>query len=332
MAGTVADLKDVLTAPVTTATNKVTVVGCGAVGMACAFSIMAQEVASEIALVDVMLDKLKGEVMDMQHGMSFLRNIKVAGSGDYSITAGSKLIIVTAGARQQPGESRLNLVQRNVGIFKSIIPKLCQYSPDAIFCVVANPVDLMTYVTWKLSGFPKNRVFGSGTNLDSSRFRVNVAEKLGIAPNSCNAWIIGEHGDSSVPVWSGVNVAGVRLMDINPKIGTPEDPEHWANVHAEVVAGAMDVIKLKGYTSWAIGLSCSTIARGILHNTQEVFPLSTDVKGYYGINEEVFLSVPCVVGENGVQSVIKMKLTDTEVAKVQHSASTIHDVQKDLVF
>jgi len=190
----------------------------------------------------------------------------------------------------------------------------------------------MTYVTWKLSGFPKNRVFGSGTNLDSSRFRVNVAEKLGIAPSSCNAYIIGEHGDSSVPVWSGVNVAGVRLADINPKIGTSGDPEDWNKVHAEVVAGAMDVIKLKGYTSWAIGLSCSTIARGILHNTQEVFPLSTDVKGYYGINDEVFLSVPCVVGENGIQSVVKMKLNDIETSKVQHSAKTIHDIQKDLVF
>merc|ERR1712002_788819 len=332
MAGTVAELKDVVTEPVANATNKVTVVGCGAVGMATAFSLMAQEVASEIALVDVMLDKLKGEVMDLQHGLTFLRNIKVSGSGDYSITAGSKLIIVTAGARQQEGESRLNLVQRNVNIFKSIIPKLCQYSPNAIIMVVSNPVDLMTYVTWKLSGFPKNRVFGSGTNLDSSRFRVMLAEKLGIAPDSTQGYIIGEHGDSSVPVWSGVNVAGVRLCEINPKIGTAEDPEDWAQVHKDVVAGAMEVIKLKGYTSWAIGLSCSNIATGVLHNTSGVFPLSTDVKGYYGIDNEVFLSVPCVVGENGVQSVIKMKLSETEIAKVQNSAKTIHDIQKDLVF
>jgi len=332
MASTVAALKDVMVEARTTSSEKVTVVGCGAVGMAVAFSIMAQEVASEIALVDVMLDKLKGEVMDLQHGMSFIRNIKVAGSGDYEVTAGSKLIIVTAGARQQPGESRLNLVQRNVNIFKSIIPKLCQYSPDAMFLVVSNPVDLMTYVTWKLSGFPKNRVFGSGTNLDSSRFRVMMAEKLGIAPSSCNGMIIGEHGDSSVPVWSGVNVAGVRLAEINPKIGTSEDPENWDQVHKDVVAGAMEVIKLKGYTSWAIGLSCSNIAKGLLHNTSDVYPLSTDVKGYYGITDQVFLSVPCVVGENGVQEVIKMKLNETEIKKVQNSAATIHAVQKDLVF
>merc|ERR1712002_45148 len=260
MAGTVAELKDVVTEPVANATNKVTVVGCGAVGMATAFAIMAQEVASEIALVDVMLDKLKGEVMDLQHGLTFLRNIKVSGSGDYSITAGSKLIIVTAGARQQEGESRLNLVQRNVNIFKGIIPQLCKYSPDAIFLVVSNPVDLMTYVTWKLSGFPKNRVFGSGTNLDSSRFRFLMSERLGIAPSSCHGWIVGEHGDSSVPVWSGVNVAGVSLQTLNPKMGHEGDTEDWKAVHKKVVDGAYDVIKLKGYTSWAIGLSCSTIA------------------------------------------------------------------------
>merc|ERR1712002_206609 len=266
MAGTVAELKDVVTEPVANATNKVTVVGCGAVGMATAFSLMAQEVASEIALVDVMLDKLKGEVMDLQHGLTFLRNIKVSGSGDYSITAGSKLIIVTAGARQQEGESRLNLVQRNVNIFKGIIPQLCKYSPDAIFLVVSNPVDLMTYVTWKLSGFPKNRVFGSGTNLDSSRFRFLMSERLNIAPSSCHGWIVGEHGDSSVPVWSGMNVAGVRLRDINPQVGTPEDPENFAQLHKDVINSAYEIIKLKGYTSWAIGVSCSTLARSILKN------------------------------------------------------------------
>lgn len=332
MASTVAALKDILKEPVQNASNKVSVVGSGMVGMATAFSLIAQEVASEIALVDVMLDKLKGEVMDLQHGLTFLRNIKVSGSGDYSITAGSKLIIVTAGARQQEGESRLNLVQRNVNIFKGIIPQLCKYSPDAIFLVVSNPVDLMTYVTWKLSGFPKNRVFGSGTNLDSSRFRFLMSERLGIAPSSCHGWIVGEHGDSSVPVWSGVNVAGVKLSDINPKIGTSEDPENWAEVHKDVVNGAYEIIKLKGYTSWAIGLSCSTIASGILHNTSQVFALSTDVHGYYGIQDDVFLSVPCVVGENGVQAMIKMRLSDSEVKKVQQSASTIHAVQKDLVF
>jgi len=332
MATTVADLKDVLCEPVEHATNKVTVVGCGAVGMACAFSMLTQEVASEIALVDVMLDKLKGEVMDLQHGLTFLRNIKVSGSGDYSITAGSKLIIVTAGARQQEGESRLNLVQRNVNIFKGIIPQLCKYSPDAIFLVVSNPVDLMTYVTWKLSGFPKNRVFGSGTNLDSSRFRVLMSERLGIAPSSVHGWIVGEHGDSSVPVWSGVNVAGVKLADINPAIGTADDKENWDQVHKDVVSSAYEVIKLKGYTSWAIGLSCSTIASGILHNTSQVFALSTDVKGYYGIEDDVFLSVPCVVGENGVQAMIKMRLSDTEIEKVKKSASTIHGVQEGLTF
>ena len=159
--------------------------------------IAAQGIASEIALVDVMEDKLKGELMDLQHGLTFLHNVKISAGSDYAISAGSKLCIVTAGARQREGESRLNLVQRNTDILKGMIPKLVQHSPDTILLIVSNPVDLLTYVAWKLSGLPKERVIGSGTNLDSSRFRFLLSERFNVAPSSTHGWIIGEHGDSS---------------------------------------------------------------------------------------------------------------------------------------
>lgn len=255
--------------------NKVTIVGIGQVGMACAFSILTQNVSNEICLIDVSSEKLQGEMMDLQHGSNFLKSPKVTAGTDYALTAGSRLCVVTAGVRQKEGESRLSLVQRNTDILKHIIPKLVEHSPDTILLMVSNPVDIMTYVAWKLSGLPKNHVIGSGTNLDSSRFRFLMSQRFGVASQSCHGWIIGEHGDSSVPVWSGVNIAGVRLRELNPTIGTAEDPEKWNELHKQVVDSAYEVIKLKGYTSWAIGLSVSNLASAILKNTNSVVAVST---------------------------------------------------------
>lgn len=185
------------------------------------------------------------------------------------------MCVVTAGVRQRIGESRLDLVQRNTDIFKGIIPKLVEYSPNTVLLIVSNPVDILTYVAWKLSGLPKNRVIGSGTNLDSSRFRFLMSQRLGVAPTSCHGWIIGEHGDSSVPVWSGVNIAGVRLREINPSVGLPNDNENWIELHKKVVESAYEVIQLKGYTSWAIGLSVASLASALLRNTHNVHAVST---------------------------------------------------------
>lgn len=186
-----------VTDPSDTPVNKVTIVGVGQVGMACAFSVLAQNVTTEIALVDVCADKVMGEMLDLQHGSAFVKNARIHASTDLAVTAGSRLCIVSAGVRQRIGESRLDLVQRNADIFKSIIPKLVEYSPDTILLIVSNPVDILTYVAWKLSGLPKHRVIGSGTNLDSSRFRFLMSQRLNVAPTSCHGWIIGEHGDSS---------------------------------------------------------------------------------------------------------------------------------------
>ncbi|NXC16343.1 LDHA dehydrogenase, partial [Corythaeola cristata] len=293
--------------------NKISVVGVGAVGMACAISILMKDLADELALVDVVEDKLRGEMLDLQHGSLFLRTPKIVSgkgnllSADYSVTAHSKLVIVTAGARQQEGESRLNLVQRNVNIFKFIIPNVVKYSPDCKLLIVSNPVDILTYVAWKISGFPKHRVIGSGCNLDSARFRHLMGERLGIHPLSCHGWIVGEHGDSS------------------------GKGEIWLAVTQNFFC-AYEVIKLKGYTSWAIGLSVADLAETIMKNLRRVHPISTIVKGMHGIKEDVFLSVPCVLGNNGITDVVKMILKPEEEDKLRKSADTLWGIQKELQF
>jgi len=317
---------------VTTSGNKVTVVGIGAVGMACAFSVLTQSVSSEVCLIDVAADKLQGELLDLQHGSAFIKNAHIQASTDISVSAGSRLCIITAGVRQREGETRLDLVQRNTDILKGIIPQLVKHSPDTILMVVSNPCDILTYVAWKLSGLPKHKVLGSGTNLDSSRFRFLLSQKLGVAPTSCHGWIIGEHGDTSVPVWSGVNVAGVRLREINPHVGDDTDPENWNDLHKQVVNSAYEVIKLKGYTSWAIGLSCASLAQTILRNSKAVHAVSTLVNGEHGIDKEVFLSLPCVLGANGVTHIVRQYLNPDEIKKLHASADLMNTVQTGIKF
>ncbi|XP_042796080.1 L-lactate dehydrogenase A-like 6A [Panthera leo] len=310
--------------------NKVSIIGTGSVGMACAISILLKGLTDELALVDVDEDKLKGETMDLQHGSPFVKMPTVASSKDYPVTANSSLVIITAGARQEKGETRLNLVQRNVAVFKLMISSIIQYSPRCKLIVVSNPVDILTYVAWKLSGFPQNRVIGSGCNLDTARFRFLIGQKLGIHSESCHGWVLGEHGDSSVPVWSGVNIAGVPLKDLNSDIGTDKDPEKWKNVHKDVIASAYEIIKMKGYTNWAIGLSVADLTESILRNLRRVHPVSTIIKGLYGINKEVFLSVPCVLGESGIADLVKVTLTPEEQARLKKSAETLWEIQKEL--
>ncbi|XP_058161641.1 L-lactate dehydrogenase C chain isoform X2 [Dasypus novemcinctus] len=312
--------------------SKITIIGAGSVGMACAISILLKDLADELALVDVSEDKLKGETMDLQHGSLFFSTSKIISGKDYSVSANSKIVIVTAGVRQNKGESRLDLVQRNVNIMKLIIPDIVRHSPDCKILVVSNPVDILTYVVWKLSGLPPSRVIGSGCNLDSARFRYLIGEKLGVHPTSCHAWVIGEHGDSSVPLWSGVNVAGVSLKTLHPKLGTDSDTEQWKNIHKRVVDSAYEIIKLKGYTSWAVGLSVTDLVGSIMKNLRRVHPVSTMVKGFYGIKEEIFLSVPCVLGRNGISDIVKVNLNPDEEDLFKKSANVLWNIQKELKF
>uniref|UniRef100_A0A2K6R4P8 L-lactate dehydrogenase n=1 Tax=Rhinopithecus roxellana TaxID=61622 RepID=A0A2K6R4P8_RHIRO len=264
--------------------DKVSIIGTGSVGMACAISILLKGLSDELAFVD--LDEGKPK--------------------DYLVMANPSLVIITAGACQEKGETRLHLVYL-----------LCK------LIIVSNPVDILTYEAWKLSAFPKNRVIGSGCSLDTARFLFLIGQKLRIHSESCHGCILGEHGDSSVPVWSGVNIAGVLLRDLISDIGTDKNPEQWKNVHEEVIASAYEIIKVKSSTSWAIRLSVADLTESILKNIRRTQPVSTIIKGLCGINEKIFL-------KKGITSLIKIKLTAEEEAHMKNSAKTLWEIQKEL--
>ncbi|KAM4085690.1 hypothetical protein ACJW30_10G046000 [Castanea mollissima] len=311
--------------------TKISVVGAGNVGMAIAQTILTQDVADELVLIDAKADKLRGEMLDLQHAAAFLPRTKIHASVDYELTFGSDLCIVTAGARQVPGESRLNLLHRNVALFKTIIPPLARYSPETILLVVSNPVDVLTYVAWKLSGFPSNRVIGSGTNLDSSRFRFLIADHLDVNAQDVQAYIVGEHGDSSVALWSSISVGGVPVLSFLEKQQIAYEKVTLEKIHKEVIDSAYEVISLKGYTSWAIGYSVANLARSILRDQRKVHPVSVVANGFYGIEGgDVFLSLPAQLGRGGVLGVTNVHLTDEEAHRLRDSAQTILEVQNQL--
>ncbi|KAL7167262.1 hypothetical protein ACSBR2_037846 [Camellia fascicularis] len=311
--------------------TKISVIGTGNVGMAIAQTILTQDLADELALVDAIPNKLRGEMLDLQHAAAFLPRTKILASVDYSVTAGSDLCIVTAGARQNPGESRLNLLQRNVALFSKIVPPLAKHSPETILLIVSNPVDVLTFVAWKLSGFPSNRVIGSGTNLDSSRFRFLIADHLDVNTQDVQAYIVGEHGDSSVALWSSISVGGVPVLSFLERQQIAYEKETLEKIHKEVVESAYEVISLKGYTSWAIGYSVANLARTILRDQRRIHPVSVIAKGFYGIaGGDVFLSLPAQLGRSGVLGVTNVHLTEEEARKLRDSAKTILEVQNQL--
>jgi len=275
----------------------------------CAYTILSSGICAELVLCDVERDKLTGEVMDLNHAGAFLHANVTAAGPNFEGTENSDICIITAGVRQRVGEDRRSLLERNFKVFQSIVPTMVKLSPEIIILVVSNPCDALTYIAWKLSGLPSNRVIGSGTFLDSSRFRVRLAEKLGVNPQSVHGLIIGEHGDSSVPVWSGVNIAGVPLNTF-----------FESNIHEAVVKSAYDIIKLKGYTNWAIGAAVSQIVHFIFMDSHRVVPITTYAKGEHGIEEDVFLSLPCVIGRNGVVRVLHTPLSEWEKSKLRESA------------
>ncbi|CAL1401472.1 unnamed protein product [Linum trigynum] len=280
--------------------TKISVIGVGNVGMAIAQTILTQDLADELALVDAVKDKLRGEMLDLQHAAAFLPLTKILSSTDYTVTAGSDLCIVTAGARQNPGESRLNLLQRN-----------------------------------KLSGFPSNRVIGSGTNLDSSRFRFLIADHLDVNAQDVQAYIVGEHGDSSVALWSSISVGGVPVVSYLEKQQIPCEKETLERIHKEVVGSAYEVIRLKGYTSWAIGYSAANLAFSILRNQRKIHPVTVLANGFYGIGPgagggEVFLSLPALLGRGGALAVTNVHMTEEEAQRLRDSAKTLLELQRQL--
>lgn len=305
--------------------SKGVIIGTGQVGMACAYSMLIQNTFDTITLIDINQEKLQGEVMDLQHGLPFVEPTEIYAGKSLADARGADIAIVTAGAKQRPGESRLDLVQRNVEIFKQLIPELVAYCPDAIILIVSNPVDIMTYVTGKLSGLPSDRVLGSGTVLDTARFRYLLADQLNLDPRSIHGYIIGEHGDSEVPVWSHVNIAGTKLCD-GDWSGSPscEDPL-LSNIFACVKNAAYEIIERKGATSYAIGLGVTQIVQAILRNQNRVMTVSHLIKDFQGISD-VCLSLPIVINRQGATKIVNMNLTNTELSQLHNSAKVLREI------
>ncbi|HEY9613979.1 L-lactate dehydrogenase [Allocoleopsis sp.] len=308
--------------------RKGVIVGAGQVGMACAYSMLIQNTLEEIVIVDVNTDKLEGEVMDLNHGLPFVEPTIIR-SGTLADGEDADIVIITAGAKQKPGESRLDLVQRNLEIFKGLIPQVVNYCSKAILLIVTNPVDIMTYISLKLSGLPTASVIGSGTVLDTARFRYLLAEKFQVDPRSLHAYIIGEHGDSEVPVWSKVNISGMRLFEDEANDSPLEDAENIKPIFQQVKNAAYEVIQRKGATSYAIGLGVTQIVQAVLRNQNRVLTVSSLINSFEGI-EDVCLSLPAVVNRQGVSRFLNLTLTPTEKEQLQNSAKVLRQTMEKL--
>jgi len=302
--------------------QKVGIVGTGQVGMAAAFAIFQQQKVSELVLVDRDKARAEGEAMDLMHGQAYVGRCGVR-AGDYADLKDAQLIVISAGVSQKPGESRLQLLNRNAAIFAEIAVQLDQYVPDAILLIATNPVDILTYVMQDLSKRPANLVIGTGTMLDTTRFRTLLAEYYCVDPRSVHAFIIGEHGDSEVPVWSTADIAGSLLAD-NRILGKPFDREVMEGLFQKVRTAAFEIINRKGYTNWAIGLVIAHLLRTIQDDQNSVLPVSVRLAGEYGI-DDVCLSIPVAVGLHGVGERVAPTLDAEELQKLKHSADVLKE-------
>lgn len=299
--------------------RKVAIVGCGAVGMACAVSILHRGCLEELVLVDVATERLEGEVMDLCHGMPFLPRTDVRAGSLEQEGRDADLVVVTAGIGQTKGQSRLDLIEANAGLFRRLIPAIAEHCPRTVLLVLSNPVDPLTLIAGELSGFPHHRVLGSGTVLDSARFRMAISRRLGLDPHDVQAWVIGEHGDSEVPVWSRVAVGGLGLFDDGSHPQVVEDPELWELFDREVRRAAGEIIRRKGSTSWAIGLATAEIVEAVLRSKEQVLTVSTRV----GADEDlppVCLSLPTVVNHSGAVARLRLALSPHERRDLERSA------------
>lgn len=304
--------------------RKVAVIGTGFVGSSSAFALMESGMFSEMVLIDVDKNRAEGEALDIAHGLPFARPMKIW-AGTYEDIADAAIIVVTAGAGQKPGETRLDLVKKNVAIFKSIIPEIAKQDCGGILLIVANPVDILTYVAAKLSGFPENRVFGSGTTLDSARLKYLLGEHLGVDARSVHAWVVGEHGDSEFVVWSSANVAGVPLNNFCEMRGFMEHQEHMDAIANRVKNSAYEIIEKKKATYYGVAMTVRRICEAIVRDEKSIIPVSTVQHGQHGV-EGVAISVPTIVGKHGVEKQIALRLSEEEEKKLQDSAKALQDV------
>ena len=309
--------------------RKAAVIGCGFVGSATAFTLMQSRLFSELVLLDVNMEKADGEAKDIAHRIPFAAQMKIY-AGTYDDAADAAIIIITAGANQKPGETRLDLVQKNTAIYQSIIPEIVKRDFGGILLIVSNPVDILTYVALKLSGLPENRVLGSGTVLDTARLKYALGEHLGVDSRSVHSFIIGEHGDSEIAAWSSTNVSGIPLNDFCEMRGHFNHDAAMDAIAEKVKNSAYEIISKKQATYYGIAMSVKRICECIVRNERSILPVSAMMHGEYGI-EDITLSMPAIVGIGGVETHVPIALSEEEAEKLVESAKKLKEVAKGLI-
>jgi L-lactate dehydrogenase len=308
--------------------RKVAIIGCGMVGSSSAFALMQSGLFSEMVLVDVAKDRAEGEAMDISHGLPFVHPMKIW-AGSYDDIADAQVIVVTAGAAQKPGETRLDLIKKNIGIFGSIMPEIKKRNCPGIMLVVSNPVDVLTYAAIKMSGMPEKRVFGSGTVLDTARLKYLLGDKLSVDARSVHAYIVGEHGDSEIVVWSSANISGVPINDFCALRGDINLAESEKQIADDVKNSAYVIIEKKKATYYGIAMSVRRICSAIVRDEKSVLPVSTIFHGSYGISD-IALSIPSIVGLDGVESMVPITMSDRERDELAHSADVLKKMTEGL--
>lgn len=308
--------------------RKVAVVGAGNVGATFAYALVLNGLVGEIVLMDIDRERAEGEAMDINHSVPLSNPVRVW-AGDYADCAGADVVVVTAGTAQRPGETRLELVKRNAKIFGDVIPSITEHNHTGILLIATNPVDVLSYAAWKLSGFPSKRVIGSGTVLDTARFRYLLSEHLDLDPRNVHAYVVGEHGDSEVPIWSLANVAGMRLEEYCQRAQCDIGDDVRERISHQVRDAAYEVIERKGATYYAVGVALVRIVEAILRDQRTVLSVSNLVPGYYGI-EDVYFSLPAVIGREGVEQVVQLALAEEEIAALETCAGVLHGVLEEL--
>ena len=304
--------------------TKAVVIGAGQVGAATAYTLMLSGLVSELVIIDLNTNKAKGEALDIVHGMPLCPPAEVY-AGDYADCAGADIVIITAGANQKPGETRLDLLAKNRAVFASIVPQAVKYAPDALYLVVTNPVDALTLETIRLSGLPANRVIGTGTVLDTSRLRYLLSQHTGVDPRNIHAFVLGEHGDSEFVAWSRASIAGMTMDEYCADCGRCKGPLSDildSDIEQQVRRAAYSIIELKGATYYAIAVSVRRIVEAVLRDERSILTVSTLLEGQYGLNGAC-LSVPAIVGRQGVERVLEVGLSDAEKARLAASAQAI---------
>ncbi len=308
--------------------RKAAIIGCGFVGAATAFALMQSKLFSELILIDADFDKADGEALDIAHGIPFTGQTKIF-AGQYRDLSDASIVIVTAGANQKPGETRLDLVEKNVGIFKSIIPKITRQGFHGILLIVSNPVDILTYAAVKLSGLPESRVIGSGTLLDTARLKYALSERLRVDSRSIHSFVIGEHGDSEIAAWSSANVSGIPLHDFCEMRGYFNHDDAMREIAEDVKNSAYEIIEKKSATYYGVAISVKRICECIVQDEKSILPVSAMIHGMYGI-QGIALSLPAVLGENGVETHVPIPLNAAETAKLNDSANTLREIVRTL--